>query len=143
MGQLRKHAFSSVGTIKPLKLNGLLPLETELSRLPGDSSSTARFIRAALNSSGIHGNTTEEAVNVAFHILNQFDLLPQSNKEYTQLSCVRDPDALKFYFRTYADSSIRVVDLNQFDLDEPEIKHLFIAETNLPQAAVDISAELN
>lgn len=145
MAELRQHAFSSVTHIKPFKLNGhsLLPPKTQFSTLPGDSSSSARFIRAAFSTSGIHGNNREETVNTAFHILNQFDLLPQNHKEYSQLSCVRDPEALKFYFRTYTDSSIRVVDLNQFDLDDPEMKHLSIAETNLPQTAVDISAELN
>ena len=145
MNELRKRAFSKVRHIKPLKLRGgsLFPLGTELSTLPGDSSSSARFIRAALITSGIHGSSSEEAVSSAFHILNQFDLLPQGKQEYSQISCVRDPQSLKFYFRTYADPSIRVVDLNQFDLNEREMKRLCIAETNLPQAAVDISSELN
>lgn len=145
MAQLRQTVSSSIENIKPLKLTrfSLLPQDAQLSGLPGGPSSSARFIRAALLQSGMHGNTSEEAALRAFHILNQFDLLPQAGKEYTQLSCVRDPQTLKFYFRTYADPSIRVIDLNQFDLDEPEIKHLSIAETNLPHTAADISAELN
>jgi len=145
MTQLRQTVFSSVENIKPFKLNrfSILPHDAQLSSLPGGASSSARFIRAGLLQSGLHGNTSEEAALRAFHILNQFDLLPQTGKEYTQLCCVRDPQTLKFYFKTYADPSIRVIDLNQFDLDDPEIKRLSIAETNLPQAAADISAELN
>lgn len=95
--------------------------------LPGDFTPPSRFVRAAAFSrSAIPVETTEEAVFQAFHILNQFDIPKgiirqiENDKmatDYTMVSVVRDPNHLKYYFRTYDDQNIRVVNMENFDKD--------------------------
>ena len=59
--------------------------------------------------------------------------------DYTQMTCVRDPQSLKFYFKTYEDQSIKFVDLAKFDLNAPTIKKAAITGI---QTAQDISGKL-
>ena len=100
--------------------------------LPGDFTPPSRFVRAAIFSkAAIPPNNTEEAVLQIFHILNQFDIPVGSvravvngviHTESTTETSVKAPQSLKYYFKMYEDQSIRVVDLNQFDLNAKEIK---------------------
>jgi choloylglycine hydrolase len=62
--------------------------------------------------------TGKDAVLAAFHILNQFDIpkgsvrdKPGGDAEVTQWTTVSDTKALRWYFRTFDDQTIRVVDL--------------------------------
>jgi choloylglycine hydrolase len=64
----------------------------------------------------------EDAVLSAFHILNQFDIpegsvvnsgLGQPVYESTEWTSVADLKNLRWYFRTYVDQSIRMVDLKE------------------------------
>jgi choloylglycine hydrolase len=59
--------------------------------------------------------------------------------DYTQVTCVRDPQALKYYFKTYDDQTMKMVDLNSFELNAKEIKSF---NTSGRQAYVDVSAKL-
>src|SRR3989344_355194 len=68
-----------------------------------------------------------------FHVLNQFDIPKGIAREvdgktihadYTMVTCARDPQSLKYYFKTYEDQTILMIDLNAFDLDETKIKKM-------------------
>jgi choloylglycine hydrolase len=114
------------------KNESLLPQSNRV--LPGDLTASSRFVRASLLSS--QGRPKQEdAVDHAFHILNHFDI-----PERTSLICVRDPHALKYYFKTERDPAIRMIDLHQFEESEPYVKRVRIADTD--QVAADISSEL-
>lgn len=66
--------------------------------------------------------TAEDTVLSAFHILNQFDILIGSvinaavgdpTPEITEWTSVTDLKNLSWYFRTFQDQSIRMVDLKE------------------------------
>lgn len=127
MNYLRNYAHLNMW-----KNEGLL-LQSNRS-LPGDFTASSRFVRASLLSS--HTRPKEaDAVDHAFHILNHFDI-----PERTSLICVRDPRALKYYFKTERDPAIRMIDLTQFEGSEAYVKRIRIADTD--QVAADISSEL-
>lgn len=120
----------------PLQLQSLqlLPFGqgSGLVGLPGDFTPPSRFVRAAFfSSAAILSKTSDEAVFQAFHILNQFDIPKGVAREktktdfvsdYTMMTCVKDPQTLKYYYRSYEDQTIRFVSLNAFDLNAKEIK---------------------
>jgi choloylglycine hydrolase len=138
---------------KPVTLNGvtLAPLGqgSGMMGLPGDFSPPSRFVRAAIfSATAIPSATAKEGIFQLFHILNQFDIpvgVARSidngvtYSDATQITCARDPQTLKYYFRTYNDQTIKVVDLNKFDLDAKAIKSVNVTGTT---QAVDITPEL-
>jgi choloylglycine hydrolase len=91
--------------------------------LPGDFTPPSRFVRAVVYSQSAAPNkTADDAVLSAFHILNQFDIpkgsvvnaaVGQPVDEITEWTSVSDLKNLRWYFRTFADQSIRMVDLKQ------------------------------
>lgn len=115
--------------------------------LPGDFTPPSRFVRAAVfSSAAAPSNNAEEAVLQAFHILNNFDIPVGVAREktkdgfasdFTQITCVRDPQSLKYYFKTYDDQSIKVVDLTKFDFDAKGIKTLKITGK---ESYIDVTA---
>lgn len=100
--------------------------------LPGDFTPPSRFIRAVIfSTTAIPAENSREAVTQAFHILNQFDIPIGSARalvdgttysDSTQITVVRDPQTLRYYFKTYDDQGIKMVDLKRFDLDSQKIK---------------------
>ena len=98
--------------------------------LPGDFSSTSRFIRAMyfLNATvtNIKMKTADEAIQRSFRILNQFDI-PEgsvvetkpnnpdkvSTMEATSWTSMADLQTLRYYYNTMQSRVIRMVDLNQ------------------------------
>lgn len=90
---------------------------------PGDFTPPSRFVRAVVYSQSAAPNTTpEDAVVSAFHILNQFDIpkgavvnaaIGQPVDEITEWTSVADLANLRWYFRTFTDQSIRMVDLKE------------------------------
>ncbi len=98
-----------------------------LKGLPGDFTPPSRFVRAtALSQSAFAGQTGEDAVRTAFHILDSFDIprgvvRPDGAShvpyEYTQWTSAADLKNRRFYFHTYGNRRIRAVELSQFDLD--------------------------
>ncbi len=117
-----------------------------LRGLPGDFTPPSRFIRAAVYSAtAIPSNNAHDAVFDAFHILNQFDIpvgavqSQEGNKivaEFTLATTVKDPQNLKYYFRTYTDQTIKSIDLNTFNLNA---KNLMSINTESTQPVIDIS----
>ena len=102
--------------------------------LPGDFTPASRFIRAAFFSSlATPAKTSNDAIYDIFHILNHFDIPVGSVREKvgeivfqdkTQITIARDPETLRYYFKTYDDQRIKFIDLTQFDLNSRFIKTL-------------------
>ncbi|TNB47888.1 choloylglycine hydrolase family protein [Martelella lutilitoris] len=116
---------------------------TGLLGLPGDFTPPSRFVRAAIYSNGeFNTETGEDTVFEMFHILNNFDIprgVVRTGREkddhgniiadYTQWTSANDTSSLTFYLRTYDDSAIRKVSLNEENLDAKEIKTWKLDET--------------
>lgn len=96
---------------------------TGMLGLPGDFTPPSRFVRAAMFSQAATPNATaHDAVLSAFHILNQFDIpkgsvinaaVGEPTPEITEWTSVNDLKNLRWYFRTFEDQSIRMVDLKE------------------------------
>ena len=56
----------------------------------------------------------------------------------TLATAVRDPQSLKFYFRTYEDQNLRVIDLNTFDLNAKTLQIFTLSDE---QSYEDVSAK--
>lgn len=138
MTNLRNYLNFSVTNAPPVKLGTvtLAPFGqgSGMLGMPGDFTPPSRFVRAvAFTQSAFPTKTNDEVVLQAFHILNNFDIPQGSTREqgtdshgneiadYTQWTSVKDLKAKRFYFRTFHDSQIRLVDLSKFDLDAKEI----------------------
>jgi choloylglycine hydrolase len=100
--------------------------------LPGDFTPPSRFVRAvAFSKSALPVETAREGVLQAFHILNQFDIPKGAARglengkvvaDYTLWTSAADLKNLRYHFRTFDDSRIRMVDLKAVDLDAKEIR---------------------
>jgi choloylglycine hydrolase len=100
--------------------------------LPGDFTPPSRFVRAvAFSKTALPVEKAKDGVIQAFHILNQFDI-PKGAAEgiehgkevadYTLWTSAADLKNLRYYFRTYDNSRIRMVDMKAMDLDAHEIR---------------------
>ena len=133
-------------TINGLKLQAFGQGEG-MHGLPGDFTSPSRFVRAAIfSSTAIPTDNADQNVLQAFHILNQFDIPMGASRsiektgidaEYTLATTVKDSQNLKYYFRTYGDQNIKMVNLNSFDLNSKTIKTY---PMNSSQTVQDISS---
>lgn len=120
-----------------------------LHGLPGDFTPPSRFVRAAIfSASAAPSDNAQQAVMQAFHILNQFDIPVgavrskdnnQTIDESTIATTVRDPQNLNYYYRTYDDQTIRMVNLNSFDLNAKELKTISMKGMT---PVVDVSKQL-
>ena len=115
--------------------------------LPGDFTPPSRFVRAAIYAASATPNATaEEAVLSAFHILNQFDIpkgsvkgsvVSSTSDEITEWTTVSDLQNLRWYFRTFVDQSIRMVDLKEaIEAAKGEIKTISMEASKQPIANV-------
>lgn len=117
--------------------------------LPGDFTPTSRFIRAAIfSAASIRPKTSQAGVQQLFHILNNFDIpigiAREENNgrtmyDYTMFTCVRDPQTLCYYYKSYQDQNIRSVDLKKFDWNDKKIKTF---KLNSEQEIIDMSDRL-
>jgi choloylglycine hydrolase len=118
--------------------------------LPGDFTPPSRFVKAAsYSATATPSANSPEAVMQAFHILNQFDIPigtvregkgSDAHTDSTQFTCVRDPQSLRYYFKTYDDQAIRMIDLKQFDFNGSTIRRAKVDSDATPYT--DISSEL-
>ena len=100
--------------------------------LPGDFTPPSRFVRAvAFAQSAVPVDSAREGVLQAFDILNQFDIPRGAARgienghelaDYTLWTAVSDLTNRRYYYRTFDNSRIRMVDLKAVDLDANEIK---------------------
>ena len=102
--------------------------------LPGDFTPPSRFVRAvAFSKTALPVEQAREGVLQAFHILNQFDIPKGAARgvehghevaDYTLWTSAADLKNLRYYFRTYDSSRIRMVDMKTVDLDAKEIRSI-------------------
>jgi choloylglycine hydrolase len=100
--------------------------------LPGDFTPPSRFVRAvAFSKSALPVETARAGVLQAFHILNQFDIPKGAARgvehgktvaDFTLWTTAADLKNLRYYFRTFDNSRIRVIDLRSVDLDARAVK---------------------
>ncbi|HRD56015.1 MAG TPA: choloylglycine hydrolase family protein [Parachlamydiaceae bacterium] len=147
---LRNYINLTTINAKPFKFRGLefvgFGQGSGMVGIPGDFTPPSRFVRATIyTAAAIPSNTSDEAIFQTFHILNQFDIPIGAIKEekegkiytdYTMLTCVRDPENLKYYFKTYHNSTIKVADLKKFDLNAKTVKSM---KMDGKEAPVDIT----
>ncbi|MCE0524180.1 MAG: choloylglycine hydrolase family protein [Methylacidiphilales bacterium] len=144
MTNLRNYVNFSFTNVPPVKL-GPVTLEpfgqgTGMLGLPGDFTPPSRFVRAvAFSHSVLPSKTGHDAVLEAFHVLNQFDIPKGAAREkerdahgnivadFTTWTSANDLGAKQFYFRTYANSQIRMVDLMKMPLDAKDITTISMA----------------
>jgi len=116
--------------------------------LPGDFTPTSRFVRAAVfASTATPAKDSTQGIFSGFHLLNNFDIPVgavraksgnTAETDQTLLTVMRDPQGLRYYYKTYDDQTVRVVDLNKFDLDAKEVRKL---PTAGKQTVIDMSAK--
>lgn len=111
--------------------------------LPGDMTPTSRFIRASFNQlCAIKCNTNEDAVDMAFRILNSFDIVPGTCRhkasieevnsigknnliladdgsicEMTQLFLAKDLNNFTIYYKDYYNMNVKKIDCSKFDFE--------------------------
>lgn len=133
----------TVNNVPKLKLDGS-PITafgqgSGLRGLPGDFTPPSRFIRAvAFSQSALPAETAHDGVVQAFHLLNQFDIpkgavrgseAAEPTAEYTLWTSVADMTNRRYYFRTFADSRLRMVDLAKLNFDAPAIRTIALQGT--------------
>lgn len=140
---------------KPVVIDGISFAATGqgsgLMSIPGDPTPPARFIRAgAMAYLANKVDTAEQAVNLAVHVLNTVDIPLGTIRnfengevyhDYTQWIVARDLTNRIFYFRTYDNMNLRVVDLKKFDLS-PEGKKFIMPMSKEVIDAIDVTQEL-
>ena len=134
MTNLRNYLNFSMTNAPPVQLGSVKLLPTGqgsgMLGLPGDFTPPSRFVRAvAFSQSVFKPKTGDDAILEAFHVLNQFDIPKGAAREhdkdehgnvladYTIWTSASDLKARRFYFRTYDNSQIRMVDLMKMNLD--------------------------
>jgi choloylglycine hydrolase len=138
MTNLRNYVNFSLNNQPPIEL-GSVKLEpfgqgSGMLGMPGDFTPPSRFVRAvAFSQSVLPAKTGDEAILSAFHILNNFDIPKGSAREaekddqgnvladYTIWTAASDLKTKRYFFRTYDDSRIRMVDLTKMNLNAKDI----------------------
>jgi choloylglycine hydrolase len=121
--------------------------------LPGDFTPPSRFVRAAIFSQSAAENATaDDAVLSAFHILNQFDIpkgsvegsvVSDTSVEITEWTSVSDLKNLRWYYRTFEDQSIHMVDLKQaVDAAKGDVQIIKMEGTSQPIANASTNFEM-
>lgn len=118
------------------------------NNLPGGYMPPARFVRAYFTRTfAPPAATSVEMVPLVFHLMNGYDIPPgmvgQSPVgkvpfvyETTEWTSSVDLKNLRYHIRTFANSTVRFVDLNEVDLDAPTIRTI---ELNQPETFTDLS----
>jgi len=118
--------------------------------LPGDFTPPSRFVRATFFSrTAYQGKDVDEGINIAFHILDQFDIPKGSIRakedgkitaDSTQWTSASDLKNRRYFFHTYHDRSVKMIDLNELDLNAKDIKS--IKDVQEPGKIKNISDQL-
>ncbi len=153
MTNLRNYVGLKPQNVPPVTIGGetfkQLGQGSGMLGLPGDFTPPARFVRAAIFSiTAIPSDTTEKGIQQVLHILNNFDIPVGVAREesegvmhfdYTMLTTARDPQSLRYYYKSYDDQTIRMIDLKEFDLSAKKIKLL---STKSEQPFIDMSNQI-
>jgi choloylglycine hydrolase len=138
---LRNYINLTVNNVPPVDIAGIdlsgFGQGSGMLGLPGDFTPPSRFIRAvAFSQSALPVATAHEGVLQAFHILNQFDIPKGAARgkdngkevaDYTLWTSVSDLKNLRYHFRTFDNSRIRMIDLKKMNLDAKQIKTISMA----------------
>jgi choloylglycine hydrolase len=153
MTNLRNYIALNPRDVPPVKIDGdtfkALGQGTGMLGLPGDFTPPARFIRAAVfSATAMPADNAGKGIDQVFHILNNFDIPIGVSRDvvngvvysdYTQMTVARDPQAQRYYYKTYDDQTIRMVDLKALDLDAKTIRQF---STKSEQPVVNMSGKL-
>jgi len=153
MTNLRNYITLNPNDLPPINIRGVTfkPFGegNGMFGLPGDFTPPSRFVRAIFfSTTAIPSKTVGKGVEQVFHILNNFDVplgLVRETKDgvvsydHTVCTTARDPQNLYYYYKSYDDQSMRMVQLKQFDLEAKEIKRL---DTKSKQVIVDMTDKL-
>lgn len=97
--------------------------------LPGDFSPASRFVRIAfMKSHAVLTDNEHSAVSEFFHMLDNVAMVrgtvvtPQGRDDITQYSSCMCQEKGIYYYKTYNNSQINVIDMNKEDLDSDKIK---------------------
>ena len=92
--------------------------------LPGDFSSSSRFVRAVfVRENAVCDGSEKESVNQFFHILQSVAMpkgcvrVPSGEFEYTRYSCCCNTQTGRYYYATYFSAQISCVDMHSADLN--------------------------
>ena len=132
---LRNYVNLTVTNVPPVDVGGIklagFGQGSGMLGLPGDFTPPSPFVRAvAFSQSALPVATAHEGVLQAFHILNQFDIpkgaargVEQGKQvaDYTLWTSASDLKNLRYHFRTFDNSRIRMIDLKKMDLDAKQI----------------------
>jgi choloylglycine hydrolase len=125
---LRNYIGLTAQNVPSLQLGGNFTLPqfgqgTGMFGLPGDATPPSRFVRAvAYSQTAFPVSTAAAAVLQVFHIMNSFDIPLGSVRDksgnalhidYTVWTSVVDLKNNRWYFRTFSDQAIRLVDLRK------------------------------
>lgn len=112
--------------------------------LPGDMTPPSRFIKASFNKlCALNCSSNEDAIDMAFRILNSFDIVPGTCRhkaskseidligrdkliltdkddicEITQMFLVKDLNNFTIYYKDYFNMNIKKIDCNKFDFED-------------------------
>ncbi len=150
---LANYVNLSVTNVPALDLSGMkIPgfgQGTGTLGLPGDFTPPSRFVRAvAFSQSALPVETAGQAVLQAFHLLNQFDIPKgvargnddgKTTADFTMWTAASDLKNRRYYFHTYANRRIRMIDLSEVDLDVKDVKSVSMDQ---PEVIEDLSGSL-
>jgi choloylglycine hydrolase len=153
MTNLRNYVALNPRNVPPATIDGTtfhqMGQGSGMLGLPGDFTPPSRFVRATVfSATAIPSKTAGEAVFQLFHILNNFDIPVGVAREehdgvvhtdYTMLTTARDPQALKYYWKTYDDQTIRSVDLKSLDPNATAVTRVTTAGE---QPVADMTAKM-
>ena len=153
MTNLKNYVNLRAVNAKEIEINGAkvnaLGQGTGMLGLPGDYTPPSRFVRAvAFSATAIPEKNALRGVYQVFHLLNNFDIPVGIARtvhkgviysDYTMLTTVRDAQNLRFFYTTYEDQRIKMLDLNKINKNEKAIK---IFSTKSTQTYIDISKKL-
>jgi choloylglycine hydrolase len=153
MTNLRNYIALSPRDVPPVKFDGKtfasFGMGAGMLGLPGDFTPPSRFVRAAVfSATAFAASDASAGVFSGFHILNNFDIphgVARTNEggsvhaDETLFTVMRDPQSLRMYYKSYNDQTIRMVDLNRFDLDAKDVMKLPTASDTQP--VVDMSGK--
>ncbi len=104
--------------------------------LPGDYSSTSRFVRAFyVKETSVFEGSEEDKVSQFFHILysvihSKGCVKSEEGYEYTSYSSCINCDEMIYYFTTYSDMSVRAVNMKKENLSDDRLIKYDIKSTN-------------
>ncbi len=153
MTNLRNYVALNPNNVLPVSVFGQtfkqLGQGSGMLGLPGDFTPPSRFVRAAVfSATAIPAKNADKGIQQVFHILNNFDIPVGVAREvhngviysdYSMLTVARDAKNSRYYFRTYDDQTIRMIDLSKFDPNAKSIKKI---STKSEQPIVDMTNRL-